>query len=666
MNSPVPEPSQASVDEPTNPGADTSLEAPAGTDEGAHEREPEDGPPVVTSYEATVDAPPIAIRALRLRGPRRDYLVEFTDDGDETRQLSLIAGEIATGKTTILEFIEYCLGAQNHPEHDEIIDNVRSAQLAIEVLEQGWTSSDEPGKQAELEQPTLDDLQDVEESDAEEHPLVETGQEALAEVVGPRIARYVLERAVGGVRSSEVRLYRGDHHATAPGLPRRLTTDPNSSDSVSQFLLRASGLGGLRLKQAPTQEDSKTSILSFRDITPLWFLTNRRMDNADLALERQPHKNIKMRGVVDYFFGVSDDEASALSEQISALRTQQNEGRAAIVALQSFLREAGVADARTLDEQRDEQRAELRRARRAFDAINSRLQASTSFADEARERHAQASRRTRALDGQVRERETLLTRLSPLRSQYADDLRKLDMLEESQRLFDALNVTVCPACQIDLDVPVIDDEGVCSLCQRSTELAIEPGTEEEQPDGSPNDVAAERRSIRARLRDLQAFIVDVTGEATALRDDLSVARRDAVVAQRALDDLAAGALAPFISERDALNARVANATAALEATVTNRNLVDLLAQREYDVSRVASSLKAALARQRELEQHRQSRDEVISRLSRRFARTLREVGYPKVDGNAHLDRNLVPYVRGKRYDRVGSSGAQTLAPLRGN
>lgn len=155
----------------------------------------------------------------------------------------------------------------------------------------------------------------------------------------------------------------------------------------------------------------------------------------------------------------------------------------------------------------------------------------------------------------------------------------------------------------------------------------------------------------------------MTGEATALRDDLSVARRDAVVAQQALDDLAAGALAPFISQRDALNARVANAKAALEATVTHRNLVDLLAQREYDVSRVASSLSAALARQRELEQHRQSRDEVISRLSRRFGRTLRDIGYPKVDGNAHLDRNLIPYVRGKRYDRVGSSGAQTLAAL---
>ena len=155
-----------------------------------------------------------------------------------------------------------------------------------------------------------------------------------------------------------------------------------------------------------------------------------------------------------------------------------------------------MADARTLDERRDEQRAELRQARQARDAINSRLQADTSFADEARDRHAQASRQTRELDGQVRERETLLTRLSPLRSQYADDLRKLDMLEESQRLFVALNVTVCPACQIDLDVPVIDDEGVCSLCQRSTEPAIEPGTEEERPAGMHRPAHRELARVR--------------------------------------------------------------------------------------------------------------------------------------------------------------------------
>ena len=79
--------------------------------------------------------PPLRIRGLRLVGPQRDYNVDFTDDAGAVRQLSLIAGEISTGKTSILELIDYCLGAKEYPEHDEIIANVRSARLWIEARE---------------------------------------------------------------------------------------------------------------------------------------------------------------------------------------------------------------------------------------------------------------------------------------------------------------------------------------------------------------------------------------------------------------------------------------------------------------------------------------------------------------------------------------------------
>lgn len=79
--------------------------------------------------------PPLRIRGLRLIGPHRTYSVDFTDNDNVARQLSVIAGEISTGKTSILQLIDYCLGAKDHPEHDEIIAKVRTAHLSIEVRE---------------------------------------------------------------------------------------------------------------------------------------------------------------------------------------------------------------------------------------------------------------------------------------------------------------------------------------------------------------------------------------------------------------------------------------------------------------------------------------------------------------------------------------------------
>ena len=64
----------------------------------------------------------IRILRLRLKGINRDYEVDFrTREGGDPRPLSLIAGAFSTGKTSVLEFIAYCLGARNHPQHPEIL-----------------------------------------------------------------------------------------------------------------------------------------------------------------------------------------------------------------------------------------------------------------------------------------------------------------------------------------------------------------------------------------------------------------------------------------------------------------------------------------------------------------------------------------------------------------
>ena len=125
--------------------------------------------------DSPVVRPAIRFRRLRLRGMSRDYDVDFripsvhiaegTDRSEEdvaVRPMSIIAGEISTGKTTILEFIDYCLGASSHPTHPEVLRQVRAAQLELElgvephVIER---SVGEPSTSAIVWRSTLDKLQ---------------------------------------------------------------------------------------------------------------------------------------------------------------------------------------------------------------------------------------------------------------------------------------------------------------------------------------------------------------------------------------------------------------------------------------------------------------------------------------------------------------------------
>ncbi|GAB2619248.1 hypothetical protein [Pseudactinotalea suaedae] len=594
----------------------------------------------------TAAVPPIRIRGMRLIGPRRNYTVDFTDDAHVARQLAVIAGEISTGKTSILELIDYCLGAKDYPDHDEIIANVRAAQLSIEVREA-------------VGGPGADDEQQV----------AQTTYQAV---------RYIIERPIGSV-SKVAWLFHGDLDAI-PDLPRRrLTLDPADPDSLSQFLLGVCGLGGLRVKSAPTQEESSTSILSFRDVMPLWFLTNRRMDNADLVLEKQPHRLLKIRQVVDYMFGVGDEESSEVAEQIESLRSDIRTGEAGIRALHSFLDDAGLGDLESIDVESDSERVSLAEARAELTNASARLTASTSFATQLRDEFGRATEATRRTEAELRDRQTLLRRLDPLRSQYADDLRKLEMLEESQQLFGSLAVVTCPACFSTLDDPPNVVNGHCSLCHSDLTAAAALDADDDASGDVPAvldadsdaagkeapsefSVAREQRSTRRRLEQLKGFIGEVATEVRQLEEELNGEQRRVVRAQRALDDATSQTIAPFISERDAISGRVAASSARLDELARKRRMLQQLAQRENTLNQARAALQRALARQRELERTRLPRDAMVDRLSRRFSATLAALGYPKLD-NAYLRKDLVPVVRGKLYHRVGSSGAMTLVAL---
>lgn len=99
----------------------------------------------------------------------------------------------------------------------------------------------------------------------------------------------------------------------------------------------------------------------------------------------------------------------------------------------------------------------------------------------------------------LRDCETQLQRLMPLRAQYADDLLKLGMLGGAQQIFAPLSVTTCPACLNRLSAPPTAENGRRSLCRH--ELTAAEGTlvlgaadTGSQAGDNRVDVAAETRS----------------------------------------------------------------------------------------------------------------------------------------------------------------------------
>lgn len=541
----------------------------------------------------------IRLRRLILRGINRDYGPELLRDG-RPAGLGIIAGEISTGKTTVLDFIDYCLGASRHPEHPELVEvSIRTVLLEVEL--NGETC--------------------------------------------------VIERACFPPAST-VTL----HWTSIEGLPSdharevRQVRPAGDPESLSSFLLGVLGLSGIRLKEAPTQASSGVDPLSFRDLLDVAFLDNDRLGSNALLFENDRMKRIKFQQVIDVVFGVHEDAAAELSAAIADAENRREQVSHDIAVLSRFLVARSIAASDVIGARLTAIELEAAEVRDTRSAIDQDLRSRTEVANDLRSRYEVAVAARRAADTRVRDRETLRERLTVLNGQYAADISRLEFSLEAGLLFDDLQIRVCPACRSALESEPTIVDGVCSLCGSTIEH-----------DMANLDVQRELNSTRRRLDELRAYIATVADEIKDAREARDGALQGEAAARTALDTATASAVAPFVAQRDALNVRAHQLAEERAALLSAQNLRTGIGEKDAEHSRLTHEIDDMRQRLSQIEEHRQSRQELVGDLSERFGSILTSFGLHKVESPG-LDGHYVPYNRGMHYSRL-SSGTKTLVSI---
>jgi hypothetical protein len=541
----------------------------------------------------------IRLLTLRLRGLTRDYEVSFAD-GLLARPLSIVAGQISTGKSSVLEFCDYCLGAQGHPMHEEF----RRAGIRAALLEV-----------------LLDGQPHVIERSAFSHELQ------------ARVHSCAL----------------GDLSSPHP-IEIRPLKPAGSEASLSTLLLRSCGLSGVLLKEAPTKDASAADPLSFRDVMSLCFLPNERLGSKVMLHESEPPKAIKLRQVIEAIFGIHEQAAVRLSAELQLKETRKAEAEGAAAVLARFLDEHHQGnDAALVDEVR-EIRKDLAGIEEQIADLDDQLRAQTDFAASLRTRYAAASTGARERAAQLRDRETLLRRLLPLRGQYVADIARLRFFGESRLLFDPLAVKVCPACHAELPSPPTIAEGHCSLCGQD----VRPREDDVDPE-------REVRLTEARLNELDRYIREVETEVSTQKERLAESAREEIVAQQDLDAQVAASLAPYVQQRDQLTRTRERLAISLQGTEQARQFRAGVTQREAEVDRLARDITELRDRIKRLRETQPTRQALAFELSTRFEALLRDFGFPKLS-DAVIDDRYSPHARGLGYAHL-SSGARTLVGI---
>ncbi|MEU3310950.1 hypothetical protein [Nocardiopsis sp. NPDC006832] len=397
----------------------------------------------------------------------------------------------------------------------------------------------------------------------------------------------------------------------------------------------------------------------------LTFLPNERIADKNFLFENDYMRKHKLRQVVDVAFGVHNDRVIELGQRIQELGVRLNRAKAELTAARAFVEEQAPTAMDDVSSPIIHER-ELADITSQLQELDRRAQARTDFAAQLRRRHKIAAQNSRRAAAVLRDRETQLARLMPLRAQYADDLLKLGMLGEAQQLFDPLNVTACPACLNRLSASPTAENGRCSLCRHElTDAdgvlvlgAVDAGS---QARDNRVDVAAEIRSTKARLKEISTYIDDLGDSLAALKlraEDAAILEEEAAAA---LDAATSPSVSPFLAARDDLYRRREQILRQIEQTGNTGKLREGLTKRANIVERHEAQITRLREELARLGDATHDRDRVISKISNRYGELLRAWRYPKVR-TPFIKTDLTPFVRDEPYQEA-SSGARTLLTL---
>lgn len=560
--------------------------------------------------------------------PGRDktYGVSFRDESGRIRPLSIIAGASQTGKTSIIEYILYCLGQREFPPHEEMQAAVRAALLEVSL-----------------------------------------GNE-----------RQVIERSTVGKGSAFASIWKASLDELRSGEePRpeeeRVSTDTSAPDSLSQRVLAACGLENMALPEAPSRADSATQIFSVRDLMKTFWLPNDRVDAKNLVFEQAAHiVSQKFQQTFDVIFDVFDGEDVRRAAQVKAAREAAQEARRTYVSLLDVVSTEHPQGPLRLEIRLGEISQFVAEAETQIREMDTSVSSRTDAQRRLRSGLGPAERRAQQASQVISDRYSLLDRLGALRAQYADDKKKLTFLHEAERLFDPLQVRVCPACFNALSEPPVVADGQCSMCGHVVPESVDSltfghgagvGTESEQTGGDKADAAfveGELHAVTKRLADLNGYMERLEadlGEMRRLRDQADTALMGLVNAIEQATELPA----PYLAARDEMASRVEEARIERRSTEAGLRLWERvrLAQEAADrLTGEATRLRQERSEVRSL----LGRHDLVRIMSERFGEILTDIGYPKLADTAYLDDGLVPHVRGHSY-LSASSGGRTLIAL---
>lgn len=528
----------------------------------------------------------IQFNRLILTGNERTYEVNFKDG------LNFITGPISTGKSTILELIDYCLGKKDHKDYSEVKLTCKYASLDLFLDEQRFL----------IQRPLFSfDL-----------PVKVFKWNAEKEDFDKDFEYYNI-------------------------------SSPSEEKSLSRFLNESIQLPEFKLAG---------QAFSFRDLYKYCYIGQTKIDSEDILNEKIHSISFKRKPTFEIILNSLNQLLNELKNDEKNLKTSIGILLDKKEAIVKFLRDVELFIS---NEENEKNKASLIiKKNELFKSLNELKTNGKTENDntKSKERELFLNRNLLSkINTDIEELKKYINKLSVLRNQYSNEIIKIDYLIISNGKLQNIEFHTCPSCNHELEKKDFD---ICNLC--GSDLT-EFNEEEEKA------IKMERKRLNSKLNSLVEFI---DSQKDTL-ENLEKRKNKIVIVvnqiENDIDIIQKEFISPYVEKIESLNRQIGEIIKQIENLDLSLNVQAELSSLANNIQREENKLNLVKNQIKEIEEEETNFDEIIKRISSVFQKTLEDFNFPKLY-NAYINsKTYLPYVRGIKYDNIGSLGAVTLVNI---
>lgn len=522
---------------------------------------------------------------LTLLGSRKNYSVSFK------KGLNYISGHASTGKTSILEMIDYALGSKGHKSYIEIGNSCSAAELELLIGTEQFLFR---RKLFMFTEPVIVEIWD----DAKE--------------------KYVFYT--------------------------RCEIDVSSNpQSLSAFLIEKFNLAAVTICG---------DRFSFRDLFKYSYLKQTEIDNEDIMREKEWAHNIKRKATFEIIFNLFDAQLEGYKSTLKAKESERDDLVIRLQGIKDFLITAELTDTEKCTQKAKNLDVELETLKNDLTAIKQNKGVNTEFANRLRWRIIELKEKLKEIAGEKNDQQNYINKLHLLLNQYESEIEKRQMAKDGYFIFSHYEFPYCPNCLKPLQ-GLEDVHDVCCLC----------GSEKSESSSELLILEKEIGQIRRKLNELKKFIETEDKKLDSIIRDERQYRKDLAEAENELQHLYTNYDNPQLEQIELLNYEIGQRMRLKHELDQKLKMIEELEGIEKYLKDKETALERLRATIRELSQITIDKQTLMRAITSRFTKTLEEFNYPKLSNSYIDEKSYLPYVRGNKYNDLGSLAGVSLITM---